>query len=153
MATGSAVAAEPSLSPAAPGTAVPSPGAPTWRRSRLIRRSTVDTPINVAIEMPTDEVLRWARTHPGFPQPYRIDVSRGIERLGDVSALGWRMALAQGETAGVPEAWQPLVPADGTVEVSLLLTVESEPRIDATANDHTVTHRPTTELPPSCQAV
>jgi hypothetical protein len=89
---------------------------------------------------------------PGFPQPYRFDVSCGIGWLGEVNAIDWRGELAEGDATGVPEAWQPLVEADGTLEVSLLLLVEPEPRIEVTANHHTVGYRPSTEPPPDCLA-
>ena len=91
-------------------------------------------------------------TEPGFARPYRLDVSCGIDWLGEVNAIDWRADLAAGEATGIPEAWQPLVEADGTLEVSLLLLVEPEPRIEMTANGHTVSYRPSTEPPPDCSA-
>jgi hypothetical protein len=86
---------------------------------------------------------------PGYPQPYRLDASCGIEWLGEVNAIDWRADLAGG-SPGVPEAWQALVEDDGSIEVSLLLTVEPEPRIEASANGHTVGYRPSTTAPPDC---
>ena len=89
---------------------------------------------------------------PGFPRPYRFDVSCGIDWLGEVNDIDWRVDLVGDEATGIPEAWQPLVEADGTLGVSLLLLVEPEPRIEVTANGHTVGYLPSTEPPPDCPA-
>jgi hypothetical protein len=88
---------------------------------------------------------------PGYAVPYRLYVHCGIEWLGTINDVTWRADLPDGSLAGVPPEWEPAMNASRqTVELSIILRTDPEPAIAATANGHTVTYRPTTELPPGC---
>lgn len=92
---------------------------------------------------------------PGFAQAYRFDVGCGIAWLGVVNDVGWVVeptdpSAGTAAGTGLPPAWQPLVAADGTLEVSLLLLTDPQPRVTVSANGLTVAYRPSTEPPPGC---
>lgn len=86
---------------------------------------------------------------PGFPAPYRLNVHCGIEWLGKVNNITWRTDVPVGVLDFVPPEWEPEVSGD-SIELSILLLTDPEPMIEATANSHTVTYRPTAEDPPGC---
>ena len=54
-----------------------------------------------------------------------------------------------GSLGGAPPQWPP-AGADQTVLVSIILHTDPEPVIEATANGHTVTYRPSADEPPGC---
>lgn len=87
---------------------------------------------------------------PGYPAPYRMFVHCGIEWLGILNDVAWRADPNEGNLKGVPPPWEAIVDADLTLELSVVLETDPEPVIEATANGHTVTYRPTTEEPPGC---
>jgi hypothetical protein len=111
-----------------------------------------------------------AVVEPGFAQPYRFDVGCGIDWLGVVNDIQWRLDPRDHEHAGggkgespvstgsiespgnaeLPPAWGPLVSADGTLEVSLLLLTDPEPRVEVTAEGVTLGYIPSLEAPPAC---
>lgn len=82
---------------------------------------------------------------PEIAYPYRFFVHCGIEWLGTFNNVTWRAE----RPGGVPPQW-PVPGADQTIEVSIILHTDPEPMIQATANDHTVTYRPTADDPPGC---
>lgn len=90
-----------------------------------------------------------AIAEPGFPIPYRLTVHCGIEWLGVVNAIAWRTDVAAAAPDFVPPEWEPAVRAD-SIDLSILLQVDPEPLIEATANGHTVVYRPTAEELPGC---
>jgi hypothetical protein len=91
-----------------------------------------------------------AIVEPGFPAPYRLSVQCGIEWLGYVNEIAWRTDVPADALDFVPPEWQPAVDDGESIDLSILLQTDPEPLIMATANDHTVTYRPTTEEPPGC---
>ena len=86
---------------------------------------------------------------PEVEYPYRFFVHCGIEWLGTFNDVTWRAELPGGNPGGVPPQW-PIPGADQTIEVSIILYTDPESMIQATANDHTVTYRPTADDPPGC---
>lgn len=50
----------------------------------------------------------------------------------------------------IPPAWREAVDEKQTIELSIILRTAPEPVIEATANGHAVTYRPTAEEPPGC---
>ena len=87
---------------------------------------------------------------PGYAQPYRFDVRCGIEWLGEVNGIQWRADSGEGDGSKVPPAWQALVAPDGTMEVSLLLLIDPDPRVEVTAEGFTIGYIPSLERPPAC---
>lgn len=81
---------------------------------------------------------------PEFPAPYRMDVSCGIEWLGELNGYAWRTTEEQ------PLAWGDLIKDDGTLETSILMRTDPEPHLEVTAGGATITYRPTTQPLPSC---
>jgi hypothetical protein len=86
---------------------------------------------------------------PGFPAPYRLNVQCGIEWLGYVNDIAWRTDVPRDAVDFVPPEWLSAV-RDESIDLSILLNVDPEPAIEATANGHTVTYRPTAEDLPPC---
>ena len=76
-----------------------------------------------------------ATIEPGYPWRYRMDVSCGIAKLGEVNGIVW--ITAQDD---VPPQWTGSVEGDRLV-VDLLLDQESA-TLAATAEGHTVTYEP-----------
>jgi hypothetical protein len=89
-----------------------------------------------------------AIVEPGYPAPYRLYVHCGIEWLGYVNDIAWRMDAAG--DLGVPPEWQPAVGESESIDLSILLRTDPEPIIEATANGHTIVYRPVAEDPPGC---
>lgn len=86
---------------------------------------------------------------PDVPAAYRMDLRCGIEWLGEVNDVTWRVADPADASAGVPEAWRAV--ADGeSVVVELLLRTGSEPSITASANGTAVRLRCDDEPLPGC---
>lgn len=90
-----------------------------------------------------------ALIEPGFPVLYRLYAHCGVEWLGVVNDVAWRTEAPDGVDF-VPPEWRPLVKDDQFLEVSVVLLTEPEPLIEATAGDHTVIYRPSTEAPAGC---
>ena len=76
-----------------------------------------------------------ATIEPEYPWRYRMDVSCGIAKLGEVNGIVWRTAQDE-----VPPQWTGSVEGDRLV-VDLLLDQETA-TLAATANGHTVTYEP-----------
>ena len=76
-----------------------------------------------------------ATIEPEYPWRYRMDVSCGIAKLGEVNGIVWLTAQDD-----VPPQWTGSVEGDRLV-VDLLLDQESA-TLAATANGHTVTYEP-----------
>lgn len=87
---------------------------------------------------------------PGFPAPYRLRIHCGIEWLGYVNEIAWRTDVPADALDFIPPEWQTAVDTSETIELSIILQTDPEPVIMATASGHTVTYRPTTEVPPGC---
>jgi len=83
-------------------------------------------------------------TQPGFSHLYRLDTRCGIEWLGEVNDVAWRTDEA------MPEEWKNAVEADGGLNVSMTMYIESEPLIRAELNGETVIYKPTADEPPDC---
>jgi hypothetical protein len=91
------------------------------------------------------------RIEPEYPWRYRLDVTCGIEWLGEVNDVWWRADLVAGAGSFVPPQWNALADPDGAVDLEIVLTIEPEPRIDATAGSRTVSYRPSTQAPVPCK--
>lgn len=91
-----------------------------------------------------------AIVEPGFAAPYRFSVRCGIEWLGILNAVAWKTDAPPDAADYVPAEWEAAVDANGMLEVSILLEIDPEPTITATANGHSVTYRPVSGDPPSC---
>ncbi len=86
---------------------------------------------------------------PDIEYPYRLFVHCGIEWLGTFNNVSWRADLPAGSLGAAPPQWPPAEP-DQTVHVSISLHTDPEPVIEATANGHTITYRPSVDEPPGC---
>lgn len=86
---------------------------------------------------------------PGFPAPYRLSVHCGIEWLGQVNDIAWRTDVPGDAVDFVPPEWQSAVRGE-SIDLSILLSTDPDPVIEATANGHTVVYRATAEDPPGC---
>ena len=80
---------------------------------------------------------------PGYPTPYEMDVRCGIEWLGELNFYSWQT------DESMPPAWQDLV-ENGRLRVDVVLIIEADPVVQASAGGSTVTYRPTTENMPPC---
>ena len=99
---------------------------------------------------PPDVLESGAFIEPGFDQRYRLYVHCGTEWLGEVNDVKWRADVPDENLDYIPPRWRSAVDAKETIELSIILRVGPEPLIEATANDHTVTYRPSTEELPGC---
>ncbi len=81
---------------------------------------------------------------PGFPVPFELYVHCGIEWLGELNGYIWRT------DEPMPATWRALVGENEIVTVELVLLVEPDPMIEASAGGTTVTYRPTTDPMPGC---
>jgi len=86
---------------------------------------------------------------PDIEYPYRLFVHCGIGWLGTFNDVVWRADLPAASLGGVPPQW-PAAGPDQTVQVSIILHTDPEPVIEAAANGHTVTYRPSADEPPGC---
>jgi hypothetical protein len=78
----------------------------------------------------------------------RHDLIRGgTLRMRVVNDIAWRTDVPADALDLVPPEWEPAVRGD-SIDLSILLQTDPEPMIEATANGHTVTYRPTAE--PGC---
>jgi hypothetical protein len=80
---------------------------------------------------------------PGFPSPYELVVECGIEWLGELNGYRWRT------DESMPPAWEDLV-ENGRLRVDVMLIIEDDPVVQASAGGATVTYRPTNEPAPEC---
>lgn len=87
---------------------------------------------------------------PDFPAQYRMNVRCGIEWLGEVNGVAWRVADPADATGGVPDAWGVVADREFVV-LELLMRLGPQPSIDATANGHTVRYVATAEELPACR--
>ncbi len=87
---------------------------------------------------------------PDIEYPYRLSVHCGIGWLGRFNDVAWRADVPDAALNAVPPEWQTAVDTSETIELSIILQTDPEPVIMATASGHTVTYRPTTEVPPGC---
>ena len=71
-----------------------------------------------------------------------------MEWLGPLNDVDWRTDAAAGEPDRIPVEWSDSV-VDGQIVLRVLLTVDP-PRLEATANGHSVTYEPTVDQPPLC---
>jgi hypothetical protein len=76
-------------------------------------------------------------------QPYVLDVSCGIEWLGELNTYQWRT------DESMPPAWEDLV-ENGSLRVDVVLIIEADPVVQASAGGATLTYRPTNEPAPEC---
>jgi hypothetical protein len=81
---------------------------------------------------------------PDFAAPYRADLRCGIEWLGEINGYSWQT------TETLPPAWADRIADDGTMETSILLLIDPEPRIEATAWGITLVYLPTNQPLPGC---
>ena len=100
-------------------------------------------PAEGEVEEFTPELLRTSTPTPaiievGFPSPFTIDVSCGIDYLGVINSVGWHMADGSDE---LPTAWEEAT-VDGLLDLELLMTDGPKPTLKATAGGHTVEYLP-----------
>lgn len=81
---------------------------------------------------------------PGFPQPYRLYIHCGIQWLGKFNDVNWHTDEI------MPAAWDPLVTGSETIDLTVTLYVDPEARVEAEANDVTITYSPTSDPIPGC---
>lgn len=73
---------------------------------------------------------------PGFPWTYEIDLSCGMENLGEINSYHW-------ETNGpLPPSWLDATQGSDTVVVEILLSEGDPPTIEVTFEDETVVYQP-----------
>ncbi len=87
---------------------------------------------------------------PEIEYPYQLYVHCGIEWLGRFNEVAWRADVPD-VLDFIPPEWEAAVDASQYIEVSIVLRVDPEPAIEATANEHTVTYLPSLEEPPGCR--
>lgn len=83
----------------------------------------------------------------GFPGDYRQSAHCGLEWLGPLNDVDWRTDEALGFD-WVPTQWEGAV-EDEMIVLRILLTTDP-PRLEATANGHTVTYEATVDDAPGC---
>ena len=86
---------------------------------------------------------------PGYLWTYDLPTHCGIEWLGEINGIQWRMERPPGGQY-LPEEWRPAIDDWEYVTVELLLTPGDPPLLEATALGHTVRYVPATEDPPGC---
>ena len=85
----------------------------------------------------------------GFENPYRFDVSCGVEWLGPLNDYWWKADLADGNRASIPTEWEALL-EDGSIIVMVLIETEPKPMLTATAGATSVSYRPVPSASPVC---
>lgn len=83
-----------------------------------------------------------------YPFEYRQSVECGLEWLGPLNDVNWRTPAAAGEPDWIPAEWSDSV-VDGQIKLEVLLTVDP-PRLEATADRHSVIYEATADQPPGC---
>lgn len=71
-----------------------------------------------------------------------------------MSSIWWRTDVPDDSLGYIPPQWRPAVDANEMIELSIILRTDGRPGmpfVEATANGHTVTYRPSTEGPPRCR--
>ena len=86
---------------------------------------------------------------PDVPWRYRMSVRCGIRWLGELNDVSWRLAPGSGDGA-VPASWLPLVDADRSIDLEVVMSVGPEPEIRASAGGFTVTYQASSEDAPAC---
>jgi hypothetical protein len=86
---------------------------------------------------------------PDYPAIYRLEARCGVEWLGRLNWVSWRTGVPPGVDRFIPAAWEPLV-EDGALVVSVLMRIDPEPSLTATAAGHTVEYLPTLAPVPDC---
>ena len=87
---------------------------------------------------------------PGYPWTYNLHVHCGIEWLGELNSLQWRMENPPEGIDYIPDEWREAVDESEYVTVEVLLTPGDPPVLEATALGHTVRYLPATDDPPGC---
>jgi hypothetical protein len=93
----------------------------------------------------------------GYPAQYLLDARCGVEWLGQLNGISWRTEVPSGQSAWVPDSWQPTVDAEGMVEVTVVLceagdpaVTDGQPRAEASLNGETLIYRAATDAVPHC---
>lgn len=86
----------------------------------------------------------------GFPVDYRLSVHCGVEWLGTLNDVTWRASDPDAASDWIPAQWRQLVAMDQTLVLSVELSPGPDPRITATANDHSEIYEPAAEPAPGC---
>jgi hypothetical protein len=73
----------------------------------------------------------------GFPWPFTIDVSCGIEYLGVINGVGWHIA----DDTALPVEWEEAT-TEGLLDVELLIKEGPEPSLTATAGGTDILYLP-----------
>jgi hypothetical protein len=73
----------------------------------------------------------------GFPWPFTIDVSCGIEYLGVINGVGWHIA----DDRALPVEWEEAT-TEGLLDVELLIKEGPEPSLTATAGGTDILYLP-----------
>jgi len=85
----------------------------------------------------------------GFPFAYRQSVHCGVEWLGPINGVSWRTDVPDGAIDWLPEEWEPLV-IDEQLELTVVLRLEPETHLRASANGHSVVYQPVADGAPGC---
>ncbi|MFP5331431.1 MAG: hypothetical protein ACLGHX_03575 [Acidimicrobiia bacterium] len=87
---------------------------------------------------------------PGHPWSYNLYTHCGVEWLGELNGIQWRMENPPAGIDFVPEEWRKAVDETQYVTVEVMLTPGDPPVLEATALGHTVRYVPAGEEPPGC---
>ena len=85
----------------------------------------------------------------GYPFDYRQWVHCGLEWLGPINGVMWRTETPDGAIDWVPEEWEPLV-REEQLTMTIIIRLEPETHLRASANGHTVVYQPAAEPGPGC---
>jgi hypothetical protein len=85
----------------------------------------------------------------GVPFVYRQRVHCGVEWLGPINSVFWRTEAPDGAIDYVPAEWQPLV-VDEQLEMKIVIRLEPQTHLSASANGHTLNYEPVANAAPGC---
>lgn len=88
---------------------------------------------------------------PGYPWLYRAYVHCGVEWLGEINGVQWRLDPPARPVDYLPEPWRAeMDDRNEELVLEIVLTEGDPPTLDATANGHTERYLPAGTDPPGC---
>lgn len=101
-------------------------------------------------DLPKPEVIEpGSIIETGFENPFRFDVSCGIQWLGPLNSYWWEVDLENGADASVPGEWEPFIEG-GSLTVTVMIETDPEPTLTASAGGRAILYRPVRSARPTC---
>jgi len=110
----------------------------------LVAASCVQAPAETSRFVPDTAFRSGDQVEPGLPTDFEMITHCGFKWLGELNSVNWRT------DSNPPQEWFDVLGTEPTLRVSVLLTMEPELRIDATAGSSTISYYPSTEPIPAC---